>query len=134
MQLKDSIICRVHKGKYGDISVTFRVKPEDVKGDMERVLWDAWTAGIPWEVDLTPFQIEESSKKTLRGKGSIYQEFKNVCETIHGADFYEREKAILGVKHLVELENKYSPNEIETMLYDRMYEIKKEAGFYDDNL
>lgn len=130
MQLKDSLICRVHKGKYGDISVTFRIKPEDIKDDMERVLWDAWTAGIPWEVHMQPFQQEKP--QTLQGKGSIYQRFKSLCEEINGEDFYEREKAKLGVKHLVELEKKYSTAEIETLLDERSYQIKQEAGFYDN--
>ena len=127
LSFTEAKIARVHRGKYGFLSITLQLKPEDYTVDNRAVLESAADEGEIVAVGLTNMglTVEPKPKKDR----SIYQDFKFFCES-HGVD-YPAEKKRMGVEHLKELIFTMSEVEAENMLRDRMFEIKNELGFYN---
>ena len=131
MKLQDIVISRYSESKYDDISITIRVKGMDISPESRTALKAAWREGTLLNAELL---LEEPPviKGTLKGKGSVYQWFKLQCKEL-GAD-YEEEKLLLGVEHLVDLEKTKPLAEIDSLLRERISELKEGLGMYSNEL
>lgn len=138
MNLKDCQIARVYRGKFNNLSVTINIKQEDFSPEMEEMLRSFWVTGNTVDVkigeEFVANSIEELFKKVAKPvkKQSIYQWFKWQCERL-GVD-YEKEKKLLGVEHLRDMETTKSPQEIELFLRARITDIEMSLGLYSQEI
>ncbi len=140
MNIKDGVLTRRHESKFGERSITLKFKEEDLDDDKWEVIKMMWQNGTGLEIDVRMFQNESGDEpeilkdkpQTLKGKGSIYQRFKFSCEEL-GVN-YEEEKKKLGVEHLSDLEDLHTLAEIDSMLNDRLNEIKDSLNLFNPEI
>lgn len=100
------------------------------------------------DVVLTPSQIQGNEKSveklTLKGQGSIYQWFKNECEKL-GKDYDKEKKRIFDENKIPyddsgkgfsmsNLEQHLPLEKIESILKDRMGQIREEIGYFNQQI
>lgn len=131
MKNKDVKITRIYEGKYGDLSVTMVIKPEDINDEDKKALRALWTAGETVDIDINlrtndkQVTIQEQVKK----QRTKYQDFKDGCE--YWGINYPQIKEKLKVEHLKDLEKTYDTQEIDVILKSELNNAKESIGVFN---
>lgn len=134
MDIIEMKITNRSESKFGDLSFRVFIKAEDVTPQLDEWIKEQWRDGNSLFAEMYKFQDKEEEPccekaQTLKGKNSIYVQFKMFCDEV--GKNYEDEKKRLGVEHLSDLEKKFSLGEVEEKLKSRKYEIEREMGLFD---
>jgi hypothetical protein len=127
-------LLRIFRGKYGRYTATVELHPNDLTPEITEALYAEADAGTPYKMRLMPL-TEEKPKTEEKKKQTIYQWFKWQCEELGLNYAEEKEKLLkqyaLQTDHMKNLETIFKPLQIDTILRDRLFEIKSSIGLFN---
>jgi hypothetical protein len=131
MKNKDVKITRIYDGKYGDLSVTMVIKPEDINDEDKKALRALWIAGetVDIEINLRNNDKQVTIQDEVKKQSSKYNSFRMACE--YWGINYPHIKEKLKVEHLKDLEQKFDSQEIDVILKSELNNAKGLLGVYD---
>lgn len=98
MDIVEMKITNRSESKFGDLSFRVFIKAEDVTPQLDEWIKEQWRDGNSLFAEMYKFQDADDvvERPTLKGKNSIYVQFKMFCDEV--GKNYEDEKKRLGVE------------------------------------